>query len=74
MAATEEPEHDLSTAHLEAQLVLEGLCRSGQAGDSVGPLEEARHAPLLARPVLQAALLDELVGHGGGDDPPRREG
>src|SRR5205807_9419928 len=52
VATTEKPQLDLSSANLEAQRVLESMRRARQAGDGVGALEEARHAALLARPVL----------------------
>ena len=49
--------------------ILEGVRGSGESGNGVGALEQARHAALLARPVLQPAFVDQRGGHGGGDGP-----
>ena len=69
MSATEESQLNAAPTELQAHLVLEGVRGAGKPGDGVGALEEARHAALLARPVLETALLDQLGGHGSGDDP-----
>ena len=45
-----------------------------ETGNRLGAEEEARHATLLARPVLLAALVDQGPRVGVGDDSPRVEG
>ena len=47
---------------------------AASARDRLGALEQARHASLLAGPVLLSPLLDQVGRHAGRHDPPRAEG
>ena len=54
--------------------LVERVGRMREAGDRLGAGEEPRHAALLARPVRLAALVDQGLRAGVGDDPASAEG
>ena len=74
VAAPEVAQLDPPVAEVERELVVERHRRMRETGNRLGTEEEARHAALLARPVLLAALVDQGLRVGVGDDPPRVEG
>src|SRR5688572_30371325 len=61
-------------AKVDAEMVLERLCRPGKAWNFLRLLEQARHAAEFAVPVLLAALLDQFAGSFARDDMLGREG